>query len=92
MFNTKQEYTTYTVMINRAANGFILQLLDSDGEIARTAIATEYGIRDYSSNSLCSAIEELWGYAEKLVKDEAALTAELAENFDTVAEARESEL
>ena len=67
-FNTKQEDTNYTLMIARVSNGYVLHLLNEDGETVRSAIASEYAVRDYSSNSLCSAIEELWDYAEKLTK------------------------
>jgi len=84
-FNTKQSDTNYTIMIDRVSNGYMLHLLNSDGETVRSAIASEYAVRDYSSYSLCSALEELWAYAEKLNKQAEALDAELAENFDTVA-------
>jgi len=67
-FNTKQEDTNYTLMISKVSNGYVLHLLNEDGETVRSAIASEYSVRDYSSYSLCSAIEELWSYAEKLEK------------------------
>jgi hypothetical protein len=65
-FNTKQEDTNYTLMITKVSNGYVLHLLNNDGETVRSAIASEYAIRDYSSYSLCSAMEELWSYAEEL--------------------------
>ena len=83
-FNTKQEDTNYTLMISKVSNGYVLHLLNNDGETVRSAIASEYAVRDYSSYSFCSAVEHLWDYAEKLEKDKVALDAELAANFDTV--------
>jgi hypothetical protein len=74
-FNTKQEDTNYTLMITRVSNGYVIHLLNEDGETVRSAIASEYAIRDYSSYSLCSAIEELWGYAEKLERDKRPVPA-----------------
>lgn len=67
-FNTKQEDTNYTLMISKVSNGYVLHLLDAEGGTVRSAIAAEYSIRDYSSYALCSAIEELWNYAERLSK------------------------
>ena len=85
-FNTKQEDTNYTLMIAKVSNGYVLHLLNDDGETVRTAIASDYAIRDYSSYSLCAAIETLWDWAEKLnpVVTDAPL--------DTIVEAKESEL
>jgi hypothetical protein len=106
-FNTKQEGTNYTLMISKVSNGYVLQLLNEDGETVRSAIASEYAVRDYSSYALCSAIEELWSYAEKLSKaaepvppaifspveaDAVSYAVAEVDAVDTVAEAKESEL
>jgi hypothetical protein len=103
-FNTKQEDTNYTLMISKVSNGYVLHLLNEDGETVRSAIASEYAIRDYSSYSLCSAIEELWSYAEKLERDKQPQVAvpvattmqqlldEATAVVDFVAEAREADL
>lgn len=79
-FIPKQPGVNYTVMVTKVANGYILNLLDDDGETIRTTIASEYNTRDYTSFSLCSALEALWNYAEKLAKAAA------------IPEVRESEL
>lgn len=103
-FNTKQEDTNYTLMISKVSNGYVLHLLNNDGETVRSAIASEYAIRDYGSSSLCSAIEELWSYAEKLERDKQPQVAtgtatnmqqlldEATAVVDFVAEAREADL
>ena len=87
-FNTKQPAVNYTVMVTKAANGYVLLLLNADGETIMTAIASEYGMRDYSNYNFITAMEALWDYAEQLEKDKQALAKELAEelaeNFDTV--------
>lgn len=97
-FNKQQPAVNYTVMVTKAANGFILQLLNEDGETGMTAIASEYGLRDYSNYNFVTAMESLWDYAEQL---ELAKRPQVAVPVDTtmqqlldehVAEARESAL
>lgn len=73
-FTTKQLGVNYTVMITKAANGYILNLLDANGETVRTTIATDYNVRDYASTSLCTALEALWDYAETLANAAKAKT------------------
>lgn len=68
MFNKQQPRTNYTLMVTKVSNGYVLCLLNDDGETVRTAVASSYALRDYSSHSFCSAVEELWNYAEKLDK------------------------
>lgn len=97
MFNKQQPDTNYTLMVTKVSNGYVLCLLNDDGETVRTAVASSYALRDYSSHSFCSAVEELWDYADKLDKAAAPLTPEEDAEIDkliavSVAEAREAEL
>ena len=93
MFTKQQPDTNYTLMVTKVSNGYVLCLLNDDGETVRTAVASSYALRDYSSHSFCSAVEELWDYAEKLERDNTPpvpMPADSAES--SVAEARETEL
>lgn len=93
MFTKQQPDTNYTLMVTKVSNGYVLCLLNDDGETVRTAVASSYALRDYSSHSFCSAVEELWDYAEKLERDntpQVPMPADSAES--SVAEARETEL
>ena len=65
-FNLKQNSTNYTLMIDKVANGYLLQLLDVDGYVVAQAVADDSAIRGYSEHSLGAIIESLWEYAETL--------------------------
>ena len=97
-FNKQQLAVNYTVMVTKAANGFILQLLNEDGETIMTAIASNDSLRGYSTADFIKAVESLWEYAEQLDR---ANRPPVAMPVDTtmqplldelVAEARESAL
>ena len=99
-FNKQQPRTNYTVMVTKVSNGFILCLLNGEGEPVREAIASEYGLRDYSNYNFVTALESLYDYAEQLEKANQPLVAvphapdvTLAALLEeAVAEAREAEL
>lgn len=100
-FNKQQPDTNYTLMVSKVSNGYVLSLLNDDGETVRTAVASNYALRDYASHSFCSAVEELWDYAEKLDKAAAPMPPVPPAIFSpveadaveyAVAEARESDL
>ena len=84
-FNKQQLAVNYTVMVTKAANGFILQLLNEDGETIMTAIASDCGLRDYSSYNFVTAMESLWEYAEQLERAKLPPVAE-AREADTAME------
>lgn len=91
-FTPKQPVTNYTIMINKVENGYILHLLNDDGETVRTLIAARYSLRDYSEYSFCSAIEALWDYAESLNKTAQEPMLDEAAQESIMKEAKESEL
>ena len=92
MFNKQQPDTNYTLMVSKVSNGYVLSLLNDDGETVRTAVASSYALRDYASHSFCSAVEELWDYADKLDKLDKLATPLVPKIAVSVAEAHESDL
>jgi hypothetical protein len=85
--------TNYTLMVNKVQNGYILTLLNEDGETVRTLIASRYSLRDYSEYSFCSAVEAMWEYADSLVAPAAVNTPTLDPTMEVlIKEHKESEL
>lgn len=78
----------HTIMISPAANGYILTLLDEDGETLGTAVAGNTDLRGYSKHCLITAIETLQDSVNPVVPSNPA--AELLSI--AIKEARESEL
>jgi len=65
-FNPKQNSTNYTLIIDKVANGYLLQLLDIDGYVVVHAVADDSIIRGYSTHALGAVVESMWEYAETL--------------------------
>lgn len=97
-FNKQQPAVNYTVMVTKAANGYIIQQLNEDGETIMTAIASNDSLRGYSNYNFVTAMESLWEYAEQLELAKRPLVAMPVDTTmqqlldEHVAEARESAL